>query len=329
VSELDVISPTCIVWHPNGARAYAACEFDPGRIQAIDVSPAGALAGAEGLRTGGAGPCHVALSVDAAYLFSADYQGGTVSAFSLDTSGRLEAMTDVVVHEGSGPVIGRQGSAHPHMVVCRPDGHIYVVDLGTDEVRRYVSGARGQLQLTSIDPMPAGCGPRQLAFSPGGDSAYLLGELTSELFRLVVRSDGSLRVRSSTRVTGSPMADGASHLFLSPSGRRAYVSNRGPGTIAVLDLSCEPAVLIEEISCGGTSPRQFAFIDDRLWIGNQQSDSVRSYRVRTDVQEQHIATQEYVDTPIRTPTWLAPGRRRPKESWEPSVTSAPLGNQGR
>jgi 6-phosphogluconolactonase (cycloisomerase 2 family) len=32
-------------------------------------------------------------------------------------------MTDVVAQEGSGPVIGRQDSAHPHMVLCIPDGH--------------------------------------------------------------------------------------------------------------------------------------------------------------------------------------------------------------
>jgi hypothetical protein len=64
----------------------------------------------------------------------------------------------------------------------------------------------------------------------------------------------------------------------------------GRGRLPFPDLSCEPAVLIDEIPCGRTSPRQFAFIKQRLWVGNQLSDNVRSYRVQTGAQDENIVT---------------------------------------
>ncbi len=70
----------------------------------------------------------------------ANYSSGTLAVLPLDGDGGFATPgpSQVLAHTGAGPDEGRQESSHAHFVALDPSGaFVLVVDLGTDEIRRY------------------------------------------------------------------------------------------------------------------------------------------------------------------------------------------------
>lgn len=113
--------------------------------------------------TGGAEPCHLAVTPAGGHLVVANYGGGSVAVLPLDPQGVPGERSDLVVHSGHGPDPQRQERAHCHMVSPAPDaGPLLAVDLGTDSVYRYdLDAASGRLV-----PRAPGC-TRRPARAPG------------------------------------------------------------------------------------------------------------------------------------------------------------------
>ena len=113
-------------------------------MTALALSDAGALSVLGEAETGGAHPCHLAVTPDGRFLLCANYTGGSLAVFSLSASGAIEARTALVQHTGSGPDADRQEAAHVHMAVPSPDSTVVsAVDLGTDEIRSYTLSSDG------------------------------------------------------------------------------------------------------------------------------------------------------------------------------------------
>ena len=90
--------------------------------------------------SGGADPCHLVLDADGGTLLVANYSSGTLGVLPLDEDGGFatQGPAQVLGHAGSGPDEDRQESPHAHFVTLDPSGaFVLVVDLGTDEIRRY------------------------------------------------------------------------------------------------------------------------------------------------------------------------------------------------
>ena len=90
--------------------------------------------------SGGADPCHLLLDTDGRTLFVANYTSGTLAVLPLDADGGFATLgpDQVFGHTGTGPDEDRQESPHAHFVALDPSGaFVLVVDLGTDEIRRY------------------------------------------------------------------------------------------------------------------------------------------------------------------------------------------------
>jgi len=135
---LELASPSWLTWHPALPVLYAANETAEGEVTALAMDPAGALSVLGTASTGGADPCHLAVTPDGGHLLCANYTGGNLAVFSLGAKGEIVERTDLVAHQGSGPDTDRQEAAHVHMVVPNADGSIVsAVDLGTDEIRSY------------------------------------------------------------------------------------------------------------------------------------------------------------------------------------------------
>ncbi len=302
VSDLAMPSPSCVIAHPRRRVLYCANEINNGHLSALRITPDARLSLISQHQTGGSLPCHLAITTNGRFLLSADYGGGTISAFRLSKDGNVIERCSVTTHSGSGPVPGRQDGPHVHMIVEHPRTKaIYAVDLGTDAVCHYLVDATGQLQEIGVSRLRAGTGPRQIVFTPGGEQAYIVGELSGELLRARVLHGGSLRVEVTVPATRRSSTTLPAHLALDSRRQRLVLSDRGPDTIAVFATAGNGPRLENEYSSGGQWPRQFAILANRLLVANQNSDLVTSFAVDSDlglVPEGELA--------IGTPTWVEP-----------------------
>jgi 6-phosphogluconolactonase (cycloisomerase 2 family) len=297
ISELDLAAPSFLARHPRLPVLYAVNETEEGAVSALAVDEAeGTLRLLGSLPTGGASPCHLAVSADGRRLLAANYGAGSVAAFSLGPDGRPEARTDLVRHEGSGPDASRQEGPHAHMVVPGPDGGTAdgglwtAVDLGADRLLGYRLGADGRAARLSETALPPGFGPRHLVRA-GDGLAYLVGELSSELAVLRESGDGGFTLLGTVPASRRADAPGnlPAHLSVSADGRLLFLSNRGADTVAVFRAGESPEP-VGEFPCGGAWPRHLALDPDGrlLYVSNQESDSLDVLAVDTDGTPTHV-----------------------------------------
>ncbi|TDV38627.1 lactonase family protein [Actinophytocola oryzae] len=273
--SLEMTSPSWLTAHPTAPVVYATNETTDGAIttvsselEILDTTP-----------TGGADPCHLALSADNRFLLCSNYSSGNLSVFSLDGDGRITERTDFVQHEGSGPHAERQEAAHVHMSTVRDDV-VSVVDLGTDEITSYTLGDNGKLTQLSVSAMPPGTGPRQLVRRDGSDLAYVVGEVNGTL--VVVREGpvGTFTPVTAVPATAKPWTgdrpNWVAHLEIR--GDRLYLSNRNPDCVTEFDISGEVPVALGDHPCGAF-PRHFEIVDDVIYVAAQRDDAIVAFPV--------------------------------------------------
>jgi len=298
---------------PDERTLYAVDEGTDGALSAftVDALDGDRLELRATVASGGADPCHVVASPGAVWV--ANYSSGTFTTVSVDGSGAFAGAPVTFGGEGSGPVADRQEGPHAHFVAATPDGSaVWVVDLGADRVRRYRVTADG----SGVEPagvaatLPAGAGPRHLAFGLPGTAgegfAFVVGELDNQVHVLALRTDddGLLAAEPVAAVpacaTPSPDGVGAfpSHVAPSSDGSRLYVAVRGPDVVAVLDLVPEGTGVRlahrADAPLEGVWPRHFAVIDtedgDVLVVAAQDSSTVEALRIRTDGAAEPLAS---------------------------------------
>ncbi|WP_456846360.1 lactonase family protein [Cellulomonas sp. P5_C6] len=174
-----VVTPSPSFLALRGTVLYAANEQADGTISAFDVV-GDTLVHRATVPSGGADPCHLLLDDDDRALLVANYTSGTLAVLPLDADGGFATLgpDQVFGHTGSGPDEDRQLSPHAHFVAHAPGGaFVLVVDLGTDEIRRYRRNDGTLVEDGIAATLPAGTGPRHLVFSADGRFAYVVGEL--------------------------------------------------------------------------------------------------------------------------------------------------------
>jgi 6-phosphogluconolactonase len=291
VSPLPVSGASFLAAHPSLDVVYSTNEADTGAVSAVargkgDVlSPLGAPVG-----SGGPNPCHLTVHPDGRWLLTANYGSdtmpGSVAVHRLDADGGIRELTDVAVHEGAGPVQGRQEVSHAHQVVVAPDGRfVLTTDLGADAVFTYRLDTRtGRLQQTAVNRARPGSGPRHLAFAPDGTCAWSADELSSTLTGHRYDPDtGTLTAVSRTPATTvRDVANQPGGIVASPCGRFVWVTNRGADTVAAFRLAGSALEPLGEVPAGGTWPRGLALVDGHLLVANQHSGSLAVLRVLDD-----------------------------------------------
>jgi 6-phosphogluconolactonase len=277
VAELPLTSPSWLLRHPALPVLYAAVESAAGEVATIDLERFTVV---DTVSSGGASPCHLAITPDRRFLLCANYSSGSLAVFALSLDGRLTSRTDLVTHTGSGPDPERQEAAHVHMAVPLdgPQGTLVsAVDLGTDEIRTYDLSAQGTLSPLSVSALPPGTGPRQLLRRPGTDLAYVAGELNGTI--VTVREDppGTFTTVDVTPATLTPYEDGpnyVAHLELTPD--RLYVSNRGPDCVTEFDLAGPTPRAVADHPCGAF-PRHFSLVNNTCHTAAQLGDAIVSF----------------------------------------------------
>jgi 6-phosphogluconolactonase len=287
-------NPTFLTLNRDGTRLYAlgkktqTAGREGGRVSAFTVER-NELRLLSEQSSGGSGPAHLSLDHNGRVLMVANYGSGSVASLPVGVDGRLEPPSQIIQHQGRGPITDRQDAPHAHCIIPDPQNRFALAaDLGTDEVRVYpLEADRGKLAPEPVFVLktPPGTGPRHLAFGPAGRTLYVSAELSSEL--LVYEYDsakGTLHIlqQMSTLPKGYEGENTVSEVALHPSGRFVFVANRGHDSIAV--FLTDPARTVVPggyFSTGGHFPRHFALDPTGEWliVANQKSDNVPVFKV--------------------------------------------------
>ena len=264
---------------PDRRTLYAVNERQPrGTVTALDISADPRRPSVLNTQpTGGAGPTHLSVHPSGRYLLAANYTDGTVAVLPLSADGRIGPPADIARHKGE------TRTAHAHQVIADPSGQwVVAVDLGADAVYVYgLDPATGRLTLHQQLMLPAGSGPRHLAFHPGGRHAYILGELRSEI--TVAAWDAAAGRFTPGQVTGTlgegpPPRNFPAEIQVSPDGRFVYASNRGADSIAMFRVEASGGALTFDgtTPTGGAWPRHFTLDPSGRWlhVANQNANIV-------------------------------------------------------
>jgi 6-phosphogluconolactonase len=307
-------NPSFLTLHPNGRMLYVVNETTEtegrptGAVGSYSIdADSGALTFFNEQASQGGAPCYVSTDRKGRVAFVANYVSGTLAVLPIANDGGLERAPQVVQHVGTGPVTGRQESAHAHCVVPHPNNRfVFAADLGADRVLVYrFDEANNTLQHMdrSDAVMPPGAGPRHLAFHPTMPFVFVANELDSTVGVLSCDPDTgalSLARTASTLPARWSGTNFPADIHVAADGRTLYVSNRGHNSIAVFSVAPRTAALaqVQVISTGGDWPRNFTLDPTGRWllVANQRSGGVTVFS-RNAMSGALTATSQRIELP--------------------------------
>ncbi len=289
-------SPSFLAIHPSKKYLYSVGEMAvPGQkgggVTAFSIElPSGKLTKINQVSSVTGGPCHINLDATGKLAMVANYGGGSCASYQVKDDGSLTEAVSHHQHTGSSVNEKRQAAPHTHSVNFSPDNRFALVcDLGLDKVLIYkIDPATGKSEPHGEGKVPAGGGPRHLAFHPNGKFVFVNNEITMTETTFVWDAQKGTLTEVQT-VSTIPEADrsqsglSTAETRVHPNGKFVYVSNRGHDTIAV--FTCDPATgklaLIQNANVEGKTPRNFNLDPTGKWCiaAHQGSNSVALFKV--------------------------------------------------
>jgi len=257
----------------------------------------GSLTQLSAKRSLGTAPCHVLYYPKSKKLFVSNYGDGTLAMFNVE-KGVLGEMS-LIKHSGSGPD-DRQKGPHVHICQFEPGSdRLGVADLGIDQVVFY--NLADMMSHAGSFSTEKGCGPRHMVFSKNKPFAWLLCELSSEVYAFEPRSGKRIGVYS-TLPKGYAEKTHCAAIKLSVDEKRLYASNRGHDSIACFEIdSGTGALSLNTIfPTGGKTPRDFAISPDGafLFAANQDSDNIRVFKMENGVPKGDAVFELQIPAPV-------------------------------
>ena len=292
VSMVEVANPSYLTISPNEEFVYSVGEngeddsyahafsFDKknGKLELIDSK-----------LTHGSSPAYITINEKGTNLFTANYGGGSISQFNINSDGTLSPLSNLYQFEGKGEDPERQQEPHLHSVRYSPDEeYLFATDLGTDKIYRYKSVTsvfEGQPALLQSDSVvfstPAGTGPRHFDFHPNGLYFYLLGELSGEVI-VYDYNEGDLQQKQ-TILADTLGARGSADIHVLPNGKFLYASNRlQEDGIAIFSIDNENGTLTKVgYQLTAKHPRNFAITPNGkyLLVAGRDDNVVEVYSI--------------------------------------------------
>lgn len=242
-----------------------------GTMEVLQIVPAGKT------------PCHLTLSPDEKFLYIANYSSGDITEFALRDH-LLTVPPRTVKHTGKS-IHKRQKSPHTHFAAFAPySNELLVCDLGTDQIWIYnCLPDKGLADVVQKCDLPAGSGPRHLAFAPDGNTFFVANELNSTVssFRRIKSGKWQLAETHSTLIDGKKtLRNYPGAIKMSPDGKYFFVSNRGDDSIAVFAAADNGKFkLLENADSCGQYPSDILLINGgaTLLTANLKSHSVQVF----------------------------------------------------
>jgi 6-phosphogluconolactonase len=235
----------------------------------------------------GADPAYVTLDNTGRYLLVANYTGGNMAVFPIEQDGKLGKPTAFLQHQGSSVNKERQAGPHAHSIQMSNDNQFaFVADLGLDKVMVYRFDARkGTLAPTGALTLPAGAGPRHVAFAPNGNFVYVTNEMASTLsfFSFDAKTPSWENVQTVSTLPSPMESNSTAEITTDREGRFLYVSNRGDDSIVEFAIDPKTGFLtnVQRTQTGGKTPRFFTLDPTGKWmfVANQDSNDIFLFKV--------------------------------------------------
>ncbi len=285
---------TWLVTHPHLPVIYSVAEAGAGMdsdIYSLGVDiRSGKLQLIDKVDAGGRDATYLALDAASNTLISANHGSGDVTALPLRADGSVGAFASRQSEYGTGPNPRQKAPAAHGVAVDPAHGYVLVADFGADRIFIYHFD-RATRALTPAQPpfegLPAGSGPRHLAFHPQGGFVFVAAELTGELrsYRWHAQRGRLQLVQSVSPYPVSYVGTkSAAEVAVARDGRFVYLSLRGDQNEIVVYAVDKRAGTLKEtqrISSQGKTPWTFAIDPTGHWmlVTNQASDSVAVLKV--------------------------------------------------
>ena len=262
----------------TGIYAVSECGEESGvysfEIDASDSTGKGNIVQTSHKQQTGADPCFVLLYDDGKYMMTADYSGGSISAFPI-VDGVVGDLCASLKFEGRGPVTDRQESSHIHQLKELPsqsEKWILASDLGADVIRLIRPEAtEEELTLEHVQdiPCPSGSGPRHMEFNREGTILYCIAEISGEVLVYDICHDGDVPTFTLKQqiLADEVNAGGSADIHIHPSGRWLYTSHRLKNDgIAVFHIFPDGTLKKMDYTITGRHPRNFMITDDGEYL---------------------------------------------------------------
>lgn len=318
LSEAGVVrdtNPSFLAFSPDGRYLYAVNELTSevapsGWVTAYRLDPDTGLPVKINRQSSyGWAPCHLAVDHSGHYVLVANYLSGVVAVFPIAPDGSLQAASDTVQLEGSGPH-PQQEASHPHMTYISSDNRfVYVPDKGTDRVNIFrldVEAGRLIPNTPAYVTVQPGAGPRHMTIHPNGRFTYLINELDATIdFFLRDTITGALEVVQRIRTLPADYSgpdNYCAEISLSPDGRFLYGSNRGHDSIVIytVDPATGRLTLVGFESTRGEFPRNFMISPDGrfVYVANQNTDNITVFERDALTGKMKYLREFQVPTPV-------------------------------
>ena len=243
---------------------------------------------------------HLNLNQAGTTLYTASYGTGEILALEIK-NGKFGHILSSTQSVGSSVNPLRQTCAHPHgLWLSRDEKHLFLSDLGTDEVLSWPLEPKGRLVLQEKRSfsIPAGYGPRHMTFDPDENRAYLVTEMAYHILEFAVYGGELTLLRDISLENDIPRNEqGGGAIRLSSNGRWLFASNRSVNHSRIDVLSTDYMTRVVTLTeC--LFPRDFILSRDEEFLicGNQKENSVSIFR-QSNRNWNHFWTVNNIPTP--------------------------------
>jgi len=312
----DIVNPSYLSLDEKNRCLFTVSEVEqdqPNGVSSYKIAEDGTLTRLSTQPSIGSSACYLTITENADTLLLANYGSGNIASYPITTSSRIQAVSYVNQHIGEGPNKERQEAAHAHSIVINNDSSLALAaDLGTDRLYAYKVLENSILEYTSSIAMPAGSGPRHIAFHCDNHHVFVVNELSNQISVLTINKDTqrlTVIEHHSTLPSTAGLGDEswAGDIHITPNGRFVYASNRGADSIAIFEFQPSQAKLNKATlklvgfeSTAGEFPRGFV-IDSSgqyLIVANQNSDNIVSFAIDQDTGELSKIAEITAPTPV-------------------------------
>lgn len=299
-----IVNPSFIDFKPTTQSLYAVSEVsdrsidNAGWVYHFPYQPATRKRGnVTRFSSLGAYPCYIEANPQT--ISVANYGGGNIAFYPLDSIGKIIDQPAKMQHAGSGPS-SRQEAPHAHSIRKNPkDGFYYAADLGTDEVIAYEK-SETTFKLKNKWKLPAGSGPRHIDFHPTLPLVYVNNELSGSIISIDL-DQSDIKQEISFLANSATDASGAD-IHLGPSAQFLYVSNRGVHHEIVVFAVANSGELtfVERIKLNGKTPRNFSIHPDGkyLLVAGQDSSTIEVYNINQQSGQLTYQSVMEIPTPV-------------------------------